>query len=321
MLPGIIISALALVVLFRLFDWQEVWGALQQADWHWLLLALPVYVFSYFVRALAWYLMLQKVVPYRQVFFAMHAGYLLNNLLPFRLGELGRAYLLGKDGLGFWRILPSILIERAFDMIFAAALLLGSLPFVLNAANSGGIVIIVGVVVLLGLVVLHLLARYRHWAIQQFERLGARWPFVLRVGKQRLQDFLEGLGALTSFSRFAGIFLLVSAGWCAAVLLHIFFLRAYYPEARLIHVTFLLGVAALGVAIPSSPGYIGVYEAVIVGALAVFEIPFSTAFAFAVTAHLAYFIITGVLGAYGLSSSNLSVGEVFRKVRRLKIER
>ena len=60
MLPGMVISLLALLVLFRLFDWQEVWLAVRQAEWGYLLLAVPFYALSYFLRALAWYLILQK---------------------------------------------------------------------------------------------------------------------------------------------------------------------------------------------------------------------------------------------------------------------
>ncbi|MBT3389380.1 MAG: flippase-like domain-containing protein [Chloroflexi bacterium] len=318
MLPGMLISLLALLVLFRLFDWQEVWLAVRQAEWGYLLLAVPFYAASYFLRALAWYLILQKTVPYRKVFFAMHTGYLLNNVLPFRLGELGRVYILGRDGPGFWRIFPSVLIERAFDMAFAAALLLGSLPFVLQTSNAQQVALIVGGVVVFGFVVLYLLARYRQWALKQFECLGERWPLILRLGKERFESFLEGLGALTSPGRFLQIFVLITGGWIFAVLIQFLFLRAFYANAKIIHATFALGVSAMGVAIPSSPGYVGVYEAAIVGALAVFGIPFSTAFAFAVTAHLAYVLITGVLGAYGLSSSNLSIGQIFQNLKRLK---
>lgn len=320
MLPGLAVSIFALVVLFRLFDWHEVLAALQQVQWGWLLIALPLYFVSYFLRAFAWYLILQKTIPYRKVFFAMHAGYLLNNVLPFRLGELGRVYLLGRDGPGFWRIFPSVLIERSFDMVFATTLLLGSLPFVLNTSNAQQIAWLVGGVVLVGIILLYLLARYRQWALIQFERLGLRWPALLRLGRKRVEAFLDGLGALTSPKRFLQIFGFITGGWIFAVLIQFLFLRAFYPNAQLIHATFTQGVSALGVAVPSSPGYVGVFEAAIVGALAAFEIPPSTAFAYAVTMHLAYIMITGTLGAYGLASAQLSIGEIFRKLRQLNTQ-
>ncbi len=321
MLPGIIISVVAIIVLFRFFDWHEVVEALRQAEWIFLLIALPIYLLSYILRALAWHTLLQGAAPYRKVFLTMHMGYLLNNVLPFRLGELGRAYLLGQEGIGFWRVFSTILIERAFDMILAAGLLLGTLPFVLNAPNTQNIALLVGGIVLLGLVALYLLARYRQWALVQFERLGERWPVILRLGRDQLEAFLDGLSALTSPGRFLKVLFWMIASWLLAILLQYLILRSFYPQARLLHAAFSLGVSALGVAVPSSPGYVGVYEAVIVGALSVFGIPLSVAFAHAVTAHLLYVLLTGFFGVYGLANSGVSIGQIFQQLKSLDLKR
>src|SRR4030042_1001940 len=79
----------------------------------------------------AWRRLLQDKVTRRQTFFTINEGYLLNNFLPLRLGEVGRAYLLGQNsGLGFWRVLSSILLERGLDVLLTVAMLLGALPFV-----------------------------------------------------------------------------------------------------------------------------------------------------------------------------------------------
>ena len=321
MLPGIIISLLVLVVLFRFFDWRDVLEALRQAEWIYLLLALPIYLLSYVVRAYAWWTMLQEAVPFWRVFLTMHIGYLLNNILPFRLGELGRAYLLGKDGLGFWRVFSTILIERAFDMILAVGLLFGALPFVLISSNTQQVAFIVGGVVILGLLTLYILARNREWALSQFERLGARWPLVLRLGKNRLNAFLEGLGVLTSLGRFLRVLISMVASWALAITIQFLVFRSFYPEARLLHAVTTQGVSAMGVAVPSSPGYVGVFEAAIVGALALFDIPTSTAFANALTLHLMYMFLTGAFGVYGLAISGVSLGQIFQNVKRMKVQR
>lgn len=322
MLPGIIISIVALFLLFRFFQWRDVVAALRQAEWIYLLIALPIYFLSYVFRAKAWHTILKEVVPFRKVFLTMHLGYLLNNILPFRLGELGRAYVLGREnGLGFWRVFPSILIERVFDMIIMASLLLGTIPFVLDTGNTREIAIIIGGIVLLGLLVLYLLARNRQWALDQFEKLGARWPILLRLGQERLEAFLEGLSALTSPRRFISVIVLMVISWGLAITIQFLVLRSFYPDARIVHSTFTQGVSALGVAVPSSPGYIGVFEAAIVGALAVFDIQPSTAFAYAVTLHIVYVLLTGCFGVYALATSNISLGEVFQNVRGLNPKR
>lgn len=321
MLPGIIISLLMLVLLFRFFDWKDVLEALRQAEWKYLLLAIPIYLLSYVLRAFAWWTILKEAVSYWRVFLTMHIGYLLNNVLPFRLGELGRVYLLGRDGLGFWRVFSSILIERAFDMIIAVGLVLGILPFVLISSNTQQVAILIGVIVFLGLLILYLLARNRIWAVAKFERLGARWPLLLRLGKNRLDAFLEGLEVLTSPSRFARVLISLAVSWMMAISIQYLVLRAFYPDARILHALTTQGISALGVALPSSPGYIGVFEAAIVGALALFGISFSMAFAYALTLHLMYILMTGVFGAYGLAISRISLGEIFQNVRRISIQR
>ncbi|MBC8506766.1 MAG: flippase-like domain-containing protein [Anaerolineales bacterium] len=321
MIPGIVISLLMLLLLFRFFDWEDVLEALRHAEWIYLLLALPLYLLSYALRAFAWWTILKEAVPYWRVFLSMHIGYLLNNVLPFRLGELGRAYILGKDGLGFWRVFPSIMIERAFDMIIAVALVLGVLPFVLISSNTKQVALVVGGIVILGLLILYLLARNRQWAMAKFIKLGSRWPWILRLGENRLDAFLEGLEVLTSLGRFTKVLLSMIVSWTMAITIQYLILLAFYPEARILHAITTQGISALGVAVPSSPGYIGVFEAVIVGALALFGISFSTAFAYALTLHLMYILMTGAFGAYGLAVSRISLGEVFQNVRRINIPR
>ncbi|MBM3143388.1 MAG: flippase-like domain-containing protein [Chloroflexi bacterium] len=321
MIPGVLISLLVLILLFRFFDWHEVIEALRQAEWIYLLLVLPLYFLSYVLRAFAWWTMLEQAAPFWRVFLTMHTGYLLNNILPFRLGELGRAYLLGRDGLGFWRVFSSILIERAFDMIIAVSLLLGALPFVFISSNTQHVALTVGGVVMLGLLTLYLLARNREWALAQFGRLGARWPMVLRLGKNRLDAFLQGLGALTSLGRFLRVLVSLVASWAIAISIQFLVLRAFYPEARMLYAVTVQGVSALGVAVPSSPGYIGVFEAAVVGALALFDIPTSTAFAYALTLHLMYILMTGSFGGYSLAISRISLGEIFQNVKRISVQR
>jgi uncharacterized protein (TIRG00374 family) len=320
-LLGILVSVAALVLLLRYFDWREVADVMRDAEWVYLILMLPIYLGSYIFRAMAWRLLLMDSVPLRRVFLTMNVGYLLNNTLPLRLGELGRAYLLGRDGLGFWRVFSTIIIERAFDLIIAAGLLLGTLPFVWDASYSSQVAIMVLVFVFLGLLTLHLLARYRTWVLAQFDRLGARWPLIIKLGRERLEAFLDGLETLVSFGRFARVFAWMVINWFCFVIQQYLILRSFYPDAKFLHSTFTMGVSSLGAAVPSSPGYIGVYEAAVVGALALFDIPFATAFAHALTAHFIYIFVTGILGLYGLSVSSDSLGQIFRDVQGLRIRR
>lgn len=319
-LPGVVVSLLALLVLFFLVDWPKFLVALQQARLQFILLALPVYLVSYFTRARGWHLILLEEAPYKKVFFTMQAGYFMNNILPFRLGEFGRAFLLGRTGLGFWRVFSTILVERAFDLILAIALLMGTLPFVVDVPRARQMTLGVGAVVLVGFAILYIFARYQSRVLDWFERLGQRWPRPVELTRNSVRSFLSGLSALADGARFGRVLGWMALSWFLAVGNHYLVLRAFVPDAQILWMAFALGVAALGVALPSSPGSIGIYEAVFVGALAVFDVPYENALAFALVNHAIYVVVTGILGLYALAQEGESLGRVFRRAKEQREE-
>lgn len=315
-LPGVLISLIALGVLFSLIDWRVFVDALKRADYRYLLLALPIYIISYMVRSRGWHILLMEEPPYKLVFFTEQAGYLMNNILPFRLGELGRAAILGSHGLGFWRVFSTIIVERAFDMIIAVGLLLTTLVLVVEVPGAQQIGLVVGLFVLAGLFALYLLARYQKRVLTWVDRLGTRWPRLIELGRERLASFLSGLSPLTDFRRFIRVLLWIASSWGLAIVAHYLILLAFIPEATLLWMVFSIGVAMIGVALPSSPGYIGVYEAAYVGALSVFGVPYENALAFALVDHVIYIGVTGILGAYALIREGQSLAQLFRRVQK-----
>jgi uncharacterized protein (TIRG00374 family) len=314
-LPGLLVSLVAVAALLVLVDRGAFWSALRQADYRQLLLAVPVYLLAYLARARAWHLLLKEEAPFRRVFFVMQSGYLFNNLLPLRLGELGRAFLLGRRGLGFWRVFSSILVERAFDLILAAGLLLVTLPLAATLPAAGQLAALIVGFVLLGFVCLHLLARYPQRFLAFFDRLAVRWALLQRLGRTRLAAFLNGLAVLARLGGFLHVWAWMAASWLLAIGHHWLVLRAFVPQAEVLWAGFALAIAALGVALPASPGSIGVYEAAFVGALAVFRIPPETALAFALVNHGLYIAFTGTFGLYGLWLEGQSLGQLFRQLQ------
>ena len=315
-LPGVIISLVALGIIFFLVDWRQVMDALRGAQYLYLFLGLPIYLAGYGFRAMAWRTLLMDEVPFKQVFLTMQVGYFLNNVLPFRLGELGRALLLGRKGLGFWRVFSTILIERAFDMILAAGLLLGTIPFVLGGSQSRRAAYFVVFIVLFGMLILHLLAKYQDWALAKFEGLSGRWSFLSHFGEERLKAFFEGLSALVHFPRFLRVLGWMAFSWGAAILYQYVLLLAFDPGAKLLWVGFGVATASLGVALPSTPSYIGVLEAAWIGALAFFNVPFATALAYAIVAHTLHILISVFFGMFGLSQEGETIGQLYNKIQK-----
>jgi hypothetical protein len=94
-----------------------------------LLLVLALFGLSLILRVICWFFLLEGKFSFSEAFFGMNAGYLLNNVLPFKLGEFGRAALLaGRGKSGFLQVFASIVTERVLDFFLAAFFFLISLP-------------------------------------------------------------------------------------------------------------------------------------------------------------------------------------------------
>lgn len=326
------ISAFSLVIIFILVDLDQLWQALQLADYRFVSLFLILTLIWLLIRSIVWFNLLEQNYPLGNVFLVINQGYLLNNLLPFRLGEIGRAILLNskpdqgakkenKSGLGFFYILSTILIERTLDLAIAAGLLLISLAFVVGASWALQAALTVAGLVILGLAALYLLARNRAWALKKFEQISRRYSVFNKVGSQQIQTFINGLGTLTDVKSFLKVTSLMVLNWIIAITQYYMLLLAFFPQAKLIHAAFSLGVVSLGIAVPSSPGAVGVLELSLVGALSIFGLDPSVALAVALTAHMTNFLLTGLIGAYAFSRDGQKISDLYHRARNFSQEK
>ena len=315
-LPGVVISGLAILLIVKFVNLQQFVDAMRSAN-YWLLAAAFACSFVWLsIRGVVWRTILRGRASYRDVFLTLNEGYLLNNFLPFRLGEIGRTFLLGrKSKLGFMEVLPTIIIERVLDLAFAAAILVSAVPFVVGAEGAGQIAIIIGGLVVVGLVVLYLLARNRTWALGVFQRLFARWPKLQKVGGSFLDSLFSGLAILTDGWLFLRVLLWMIVNWGFAIFQFYVLLLAFFPEAQLLWSQFGLGAVAFGNAIPSLPGAVGTYEGAFGGAIALVSGDQSTALAAALVAHLFNYLSTGIIGLYALSTEGETLMGIYRQLR------
>lgn len=330
MLPGLVVSLVSLAVVFYFVDIRKFFIALQQANYFLVALGLILSFTWLVVRAAFWRTLLQEKATYSQSFFTICEGYLLNNILPFRLGEVGRSFLMNhKARIGFWQVLSTIVIERALDVGFAAGLLLITLPLVIgsrgqqNVQVSTSIAVSAGILVLLGLVILYVVARNRRRVLSLFEMLAGRFPIIKRLGGTMLPAFFDGLEVLTDGWRFLRALGWLLLNWLVAIAQYYVLLLAFVPNAKFLWSTFTLAVAAFGVAVPSSPGSIGVLEgAILIGLapFAIFGVSTSIALAYAIITHMMNFLLNGLLGAYALGKDGESLSNLYARVRQISIK-
>jgi glycosyltransferase 2 family protein len=318
-LPGALISILLITGILYFVDFREMLEAIRSANYLILVLALPLSFVWMGIRAIVWRTLLRNRATYRDVLLTVGEGYLLNNFLPFRLGEIGRAFLISrKSSLQFMEALPTIVIERAVDLAYSAAILLVSLPFVVGAEGAGQIGLIVGALVLFGLVVLYLLARNRQWALNLFHQFSQRWPGLQKIGGGFIEAFLEGLAVLTDGWLFARFLFWMTVNWFIAIVSYFMIIRAFFPNAQYIWGFFGLGVAAFGNAIPSLPGAIGTFEGAFGGALTILTGDQSTALAAALAGRLYMYISAITLGLIGLASEGQTLSGIYQQLKEFR---
>jgi uncharacterized protein (TIRG00374 family) len=320
-LPGLIVSVAALAVVFSMLDLRKFVQAIQQADLRFFLAGLLSELLWVIIRGFVWRTLLQNKASYHDAFITINEGYLLNNILPFRMGEIGRAFLIGRKAhLDFWQVIPSILIERSLDLAIAVGLFLTTLPFVIGISWAKQAAIITGIIVLIGLSAIYLLARNRQRVLSWIDQAGQRWAFVKKLAGRRVIAFFDGLEIITDGRLFLRALGWEGLNWLVSILQYYLFLRAFFPAPSLLWVLFALGVGALGIAAPSSPGAIGVFEAVLVGALVVFGLDASPATAFALSVHFTSYFVTGVIGGYGLYKDGESLSSLYTRLGKMKSE-
>ena len=318
---GFLISFAAFAALIWFIDVREVLAAIKQVRLVWILPVLLLLLISLVTRAGAWRVILQERISLWHSFLIVNAGYFVNTVLPFRIGEIARAFLLRPAGFTFWEALPTIVLERMFDILFAVGLFLTGLPYALGFTQGSAYAYLMGGIVLTGLFFLVLLVRYQGSIFSWTEKISVPWEDKKNWLVEKLRFVLSGLVILNKPNQILRTFIGMILSWGLALAYQYILLRAFVPDAQIIWAVFTLGALALGVSVPSSPGNIGLYEASITLALSTFGVDQSLAFAYALTSHVLSLGMTTVFGAFALVNQGYAIGDIWRYSIKQKKEK
>jgi uncharacterized protein (TIRG00374 family) len=318
LLFGLLISALAAYLVLQWAGWEPLVEALRQVDLQLIALAVIIFLLSMLARSLCWRELLDREYSLLQVLAALNEGYLLNNMLPWRLGEFGRAILLGRKGKkGTLNVLATIFVERMLDVFIAFSILIALLPTAAGLPEARRTGFILAGILIAGAVVVWILLRestWIHWFLARLPGNKDRW-----VGMwDRLQS---GLMVLREPDRLLRSLSWLMISWFLAGIEYWLVLRAFLPQASLLWAYFMLTVTLLGIAIPSSPGFIGVFEAAGVIALSVFGVPRGDALAASLMIHGIVYLVGSALGAVAMTREGDTLVGIYRQIRtRFSVE-
>jgi uncharacterized protein (TIRG00374 family) len=294
-LAGIVLSGLLTWLALRGTNLDEVTSALTRVDMSSLLWAVVLTYLVLWLRSVRWRLLLMGIAPVslRHVFEASLLGYMINYVLPIRIGELVRAYLVGTHG-GFSRsaALATVVVERVIDVLSILIIFACISPFMVLPQGQGQLVgLLQGGAFLLSLAgsgaLLMILVFRRHTEL--LANLLVRWfgdiaPGIARQA-WRVSAFAQGLRwgqGIGSLLMLGLLTLLIWAMTVAQIMVLAFGMGFDLPWVA----GWLVLVAlAVGVSLPSAPGMVGTFHYAALLVLLMYAVPQAEALSYAILLH------------------------------------
>ncbi len=317
-LIGAIVTIALLSWVLKDVAFADVWQSARQANWLYLSIAVALATLSFAVRVPRWQILLHNddgtTIPPLPLWHGIAIGFMANNLIPFRAGEVLRAIAINRLAkAGVASALSSLVAERLFDGITIIALMfVGLLTAGIPATaeiNGFPVAALAGRLAIAPAILL--LACIATLAFPELAKRIVRAVIPSPKFVERLSQFIDGiragLGALTSPTRVLG-----AAGWSLVHWLNN--ALAFYVAFKAFGIDVSFGGALLMqsllvvlIAVPSTPGYFGVFESGIKAVLIVFGVDANTAVAYALTFHITTFIPITVLGLWSLSRTPITL--------------
>jgi uncharacterized protein (TIRG00374 family) len=277
-LAGLAVSAGALWLTLRGKDLSAIWLAIKAADYRYMAPYLLVLLGIHLVRTVRWGILLEPVarIPFARLNAVSAVGLMALVLLPFRLGEFARPYLIAdRPRLRVSAALSSVVVERIADGIFTGLLLIMTLLAVPEGTPGLRVLRLAGVGVSLafaGLLAFLVLAyRNRSLAVHLTSRLlGAVSPRLAARVSGMMDAFIHGLRLVPSRRKLALFFALTAGYWALNGWGMQLLARAFDIRIALVDAYTVLGVLVVGVMIPAGPGMVGTFQGAVVLGLSLF---------------------------------------------------
>ena len=298
---GVAVSLVALWLVLRSVDLQETADVLRTADWRWIGVVAVFLCIDLAVRTLRWQRLLAPIahVPYRHTLGYLLVGYLANNILPARIGELVRSHYAGdREGISRSTTLGTIVVERVVDLVTVVAIASVSI-LVLSVRGIVASAVLAGAAVagLLAVALAIGIAAHRLPGAERIAAWAERYPRV-RSAVARLRDGLKVAGKPRTLIE---ALLLSAIAWGATIL-------GFAAAGQSIAVQLTIGQAALlasGVAlasaVPAGPASLGTFELAAVALGNAVGLDSTQSFAIGLIAHVTILAITSAGGLVGLA--------------------
>lgn len=318
---GIGISLLFLYLLLSKIDIYQLSAAFREMNFWYVLIAVMITFLGYYLRAIRWRYILaaQKKCLVSNLFTTTLIGFMMNGILPARLGELARAYLLAeKENLEKGAVFASLVLDRLYDG-FAVLIILAATLLTLHLPHEGGFgtaTLMAGggatLAIYLGAILFLVFLKRRTANTIKFVS-GITGYLSIKL-KQRivnlLDSFIKGVHFPEKKTHLCILILLSVIIWFLAIVVNDLVLRSFGLILPLNASMLILVSLVFALMVPASPGYVGTYHYACFMALKVFNVVEGKALSIALMIHAVNFLPVIIAGFICLWRNNLSVGSI-----------
>jgi glycosyltransferase 2 family protein len=314
---GVLVSIVCTVLVLRGLDWREAARTIASVDLGVLLLATLVLTSGLAFKALRWRVLFRprRDVSFWRLLDAINIGFLANNVLPARVGELVRPFVVSETGGPpyAWG-LSTVVVERAMDVVTVVVVALVVIAFLPVPGWLAATAIVFGLVSVVGLTVL-VLAAGSERTVTNFARRALRHtPLPVDTWTERVAGVVRGFAPLRAPGTMLVVALWTLPTWAAPFVTFHLLLRGVGLDLPFLAAVFAVCVIGLGVAAPSSPGQVGLFEGAGLVGLSAFTGDYERSVAAVLLFHALNYGVTSVAGLVSLARTGLTYGRIMSVV-------
>lgn len=313
---GLLISCVCIYFAFRGIDFDALYESLAAVNYFYILPVVFAVVGAHYLRCYRWGKILETLVRYDQktLFVLGSIGYMAVNVLPARLGEFARPYLVKKrSGIKMSATMATIIVERVFDLltlmlIMFIVILKVSLPPEVVKAGIAMLTVSVSI-----FIILIILAIKRDFSIKKIDAVLRLFPDRIAAPLNRLaHSFIDGLQMLPDIGKTLYVLFLSVLVWALAGLSAYLLFLGFDFDLSIFNGYAITVIIALGVMLPAAPGFIGTYHMACKIGLVAFGISHADALSYAILLHFFQMIPVVVLGLAMLPFQKISLPGIIK---------
>lgn len=309
------ISAFFIWLAVRGIDFAELSQSFYAVSLFFVFFSIGLNMLTCWLRAIRWqYLLLPiKEIHTHNVFSALMIGFMINNVLPFRLGELVRCYALKQsDNISFSASIGTVVVERIIDvlsllMIFAFILFLFPFPDWVKSGSA-----LVAAIVFVSIVILYLLVKKTERALYVIRRSVGLFSEKLSHEIERIvRSFIEGVSFLHSAKSYFVITFLSVLSWAIYIyVMYVMFFAVHFDTIYLLNTldaTVVMVFTSFAIMIPAAPGYVGTFHEIAKQSLMLLHVDKEHALGFAIIFHASHYVSVTAIGFIYFFKSRLKL--------------